>query len=94
MDILDPIQVTAKNMNPEYLAERFLDIIAFHGAIDEVELLPHATPGEVYDETTMIMSIPGKNGGFVVSPSHQVRGDRSVENVLAVFEAVADFKYD
>jgi uroporphyrinogen decarboxylase len=93
MDILDPIQVTAKNMSPEYLAEKFADKISFHGAIDEVELLPNATPKEVYKETQRIISILGKNGGFIVSPSHQVQGDTSVENVLALFNAVRDFRY-
>ena len=93
VDILDPIQVTAKNMYPEYLAEKYADIISFHGAIDEVELLPHATAKQVYDETIRIISILGKNGGFVVSPSHQVQGDTSVENVIALFNAVKDFKY-
>jgi uroporphyrinogen decarboxylase len=55
---------------------------------------PHATPEEVYDETTRIISILGKNGGYVVSPSHQVQGDTTVENVIAIFNAVKDYKYD
>ncbi|HOD92603.1 MAG TPA: uroporphyrinogen decarboxylase family protein [Clostridia bacterium] len=94
MDMLDPIQVTAKNMTPEYLAHNFADRISFHGAIDEVELLPHASPLEVYNETQRIISILGKNGGFIVSPSHQVQGDTSIENILALFKSVHDFRYD
>lgn len=93
LDLLDPIQVTAGGMQPESLFPRFGDRISFHGAIDEVELLPHATPQEVYDETTRIISILGGNGGYVVSPSHQVQGDTSVENVLAIYQAVKDYKY-
>ncbi len=93
VDILDPIQVTAKNMQPEYLSEKFADRISFHGAIDEVELLPNASPAEVYKETQRIISILGKNGGFIVSPSHQVQGDTSVENITALFDAVKDFRY-
>ena len=93
LDILDPIQTTARGMLPESLSGRFGDRITFHGAIDEVELLPHATAKEVYDETTRIISVLGKNYGFIVSPSHQVQGDTSVENVLAVYQAVKDFRY-
>lgn len=52
LDILEPIQVTAAGMNPENLYEKFGDRLSFHGAIDEVHLLPHATPEQVYDETT------------------------------------------
>jgi len=93
LDVLDPIQVTAANMQPEILYPKFGDRLSFHGAIDEVELLPHATPQEVYDETQRIISILGGNYGYIVSPSHQVQGDTSVENVLAIFQAARDYKY-
>lgn len=93
LDVLEPIQVTAKGMQPEPLFEEFGDRISFHGAIDEVHLLPHATPDEVYKETQRIISILGKNHGFIVSPSHQVQGDTSVENVLAIYKAAQDYKY-
>jgi uroporphyrinogen decarboxylase len=93
VDLLDPIQVTAKGMQPESLFEKYGGKISFHGAIDEVNLLPHATAREVYDETTRIISILGGNGGFVVSPSHAVQGDTPVENVIAIFQAVKDYCY-
>ncbi len=93
LDVIEPIQVTAAGMQPEPLFEQFGDRISFHGAIDEVQLLPHATPEEVYLETQRIISILGKNHGFIVSPSHQVQGDTSVENILAIFEAARDYKY-
>ena len=93
IDMLDPIQVTAGGMQPEGLSDRFADRISFHGAIDEVEMLPHFTAKEVYDETTRIISVLGKNYGYIVSPSHAVQGDTSVENVLAIYEAVQDYKY-
>ena len=94
LDVLDPIQVTAANMQPEILYPKFGSRLSFHGAIDEVELLPHATASEVYDETQRIISILGGNYGYVVSPSHQVQGDTSVENVLAIFQAARDYKYE
>lgn len=93
LDILDPIQVTAKDMQPEKLFPAYGDRISFHGAIDEVELLPHATAEEVYAETTRIISVLGQNHGYFVSPSHQVQGDTSVENILAIFKAAKDFRY-
>lgn len=43
LDILDPIQVGAAGMTPEELFPRFGSRLSFHGAIDEVNLLPHAT---------------------------------------------------
>lgn len=93
LDILDPIQVGAAGMTPENLFPMFGDRLTFHGAVDEVDLLPNSTPGEVYDETMRVMSILGKNYGYIVSPTHQVQGDTSPENVLAIYQAVDDFRF-
>jgi uroporphyrinogen decarboxylase len=93
LDILDPIQVGAAGMTPEALFLQFGDRLSFHGAIDEVELLPKATPAQVYDETLRVIDILGQNGGYIVSPSHQVQGDTSVENVLAIYEAARSYRW-
>jgi len=93
LHFLDPIQVTAAGMAPEELFAAFGDRLSFHGAIDEVELLPHATAEEVYKETTRTIDILGNNRGYVVSPSHQVQGDTPPENVVAIFEAVKNYRW-
>ncbi|HRX42371.1 MAG TPA: uroporphyrinogen decarboxylase family protein [Clostridia bacterium] len=90
LDILDPIQVGAAGMTPEELYPKFGDRLSFHGAIDEVELLPHATSDEVYKETKRIMGILGASNGYIVSPTHQVQGDTDPDNVLAIYKAVRD----
>ncbi len=92
LDILDPIQVGATGMNPEELFPLFGDRLSFHGAIDEVELLPHATPKQVYDETTRTIDILGRNNGYIVSPTHQIQGDTAPENVVAIFEAARNYR--
>lgn len=93
LDILDPLQVTAAGMNPEAIAAGFGTRLSFNGAIDEVRLLPHSTPDEIYRETTRIIDILGQHGGFIVSPSHQVQGDTPPENIVAVFEAARDYRW-
>jgi len=93
VDVLDPIQVSAAGMTPEALFPAFGDRLSFHGAIDEVELLPHGTPEDVYRETTRVIDILGRNGGYIVSPSHQVQGDTPIENVLALYQAAHDYRW-
>jgi len=92
LDLLDPIQVTAAGMTPQELAPAFGDRLSFHGAIDEVELLPHATAERVYEQTQRTIDVLGARGGYIVAPSHQVQGDTPPENVVAVFEAVKDYR--
>lgn len=93
LDILEPIQVSAAGMTPEEIFPAYGDRLSFNGGIDEVHLLPHATPDEVYRETTRVIDVLGKNGGYIVSPSHQVQGDTPAENVVALFQAAHDYRW-
>ncbi len=90
LDILDPIQVGAAGMTPENIFSSFGDRLSFHGAIDEVELLPHASPDQVYEETRRVISILGQNNGYIVSPTHALQGDTPAENVVAIYQAARD----
>lgn len=92
LDILDPIQVGATGMNPENMAKLYANNLTFHGAIDEVELLPNSTAKEVYDETKRVIDILNVNNGYIVSPTHMLQGDTAVENMIAIYDAVRDYK--
>ncbi len=79
-------------LSPEAISA-FGDRLSFNGAIDVVNLLPHATAKEVYQETTRIIDVLGQHGGYIVSPSHQVQGDTPPENIVAVFNAASDYRW-
>jgi uroporphyrinogen decarboxylase len=92
LDILDPIQVGASGMTPEEIYPKFGDRLSFHGAIDEVDLLPHATPQQVYEATRRTIDVLGRNNGYIVSPTHQVQGDTPPENIVAIYKAAREFR--
>jgi len=85
LKILNPIQPSADNMNPEKLAEDFGGRIAFHGGIDVQQFLPHASPEEVKEKVNYTSRILGKQGGYVLSGSHHLQADIPLENVLAMY---------
>jgi uroporphyrinogen decarboxylase len=93
LDLLDPIQPQAAGMNAEALFEAFGDRLSFHGGIDEQELLPHGTAEQVYRETTRIIDVLGRNGGYVVAAAHNVQGDTPPENVVAMCQAARDYRW-
>lgn len=88
IDILDPVQVSAKGMNIEGLKQRFGDRLCFHGGIDTQGLLPFGTVEEVRNGVAHTIEVLGRDGGYIVCPVHHVEGDVPPENLLAIRDEV------
>jgi len=91
IDVLDPVQVSAASMAPETLAARFRGRIAFHGGISTQTLLPRATPAEVRSVTTETIRALGPTG-YIAGPDQWLMPDTPIENMVAMYEAVRDYK--
>jgi len=87
VQVLNPIQVTARGMDPAALKARYGDRLAFCGGIDQRQVLPHGTPADVEREVRQRISELGPGGGYLAAPTHDIQADTPVENVLALFEA-------
>jgi len=93
-DILNPVQTSAAEMDPKQLKELFGERISFWGGgIDTQRTLPFGTPEEVRSEVKERMEIFGKNGGFIFNPIHNVQARVPMENLLALYEAVKDYRF-
>jgi hypothetical protein len=91
-DILNPVQWNAANMSGAELMARFGDRITFWGGgVNTQYTLPFGTPDEVRKEVWRSIDLFGKGGGFVFSAIHNVQPQVPVENLLALFEAVAEY---
>jgi uroporphyrinogen decarboxylase len=90
MDCLQTIQARAEGMDPYGLKADFGERICLHGAVDVQGWLQKATPSEARKETQRLMEEVGRGGGFILAPSHNLQPDIPVENVLAVYSAVAE----
>lgn len=92
IDILNPVQCSAKGMDPKYLKENWGDKFVFWGGgIDTQKTLPFGTPEEVYKEGIERIHIFNQNGGFVYNTTHNIQGHISAENILAFFKAAEDY---
>jgi len=90
-DILNPVQITATNMEPEKLKKEFgKDIVFWGGGINTQATLPNGTPQQVRDETKRLIDTFAPGGGFVFSTVHNVQDDVPVENFMAMWETFQD----
>jgi hypothetical protein len=92
-DILNPVQTSAAGMDPQTLKDRFGDRLTFWGGgVDTQKTLPFGTPQEINAEVAERMRIFGKGGGFVWNAIHNVQASTPVENLVAVYQAVAQYR--
>jgi uroporphyrinogen decarboxylase len=87
VDILDPLQVTAANMDPQMLKDRFGRRLCLHGSIETQYLLPQGTPTEVAATVRKMRDILGRDGGFILSPCHLLQVDVPTANILALYDS-------
>jgi len=94
VDVLNPVQTSARDMEPQRLKDRYGKALCFHGGIDTQHFLPRATPPEVKEEARRMIRILGKGGGYLFTSCHSLQPDVSPENVVTLFSTAAeDGKY-
>ena len=85
VDILHPVQVTARGMEPKALKARYGDRLSFWGAIDTHRVLPRGSVAEVEAEVERRVEELGDGGGFVLGAVHNIQPDVPLENILAMY---------
>jgi uroporphyrinogen decarboxylase len=86
LDVFNPFQPDV--MDPYEMKRLYGDRLAFFGGVSVQHLLPHGTPAEISAEVRRLMDQVGRDGGFIIAPSHDMPGDIPVENMVAFIEAV------
>ncbi|MCI0498818.1 MAG: uroporphyrinogen decarboxylase family protein [Planctomycetales bacterium] len=88
-DVLNPVQCSAKGMEPQGLVEDFSDRIVFWGGgVDTQRTLPFGTPEEVFQQVQERTEIFNRKNGFVFTAIHNIQCNTPVENVIAMFKAL------
>ena len=92
-DIINPVQTSAKDMDPLSLKREYGKDITFWGAgCNTQQVLNRAKPDEVYDHTRRMIDIFFKDGGYVFNTVHNILHDVPAENMMAMYKAVSEYK--
>jgi uroporphyrinogen decarboxylase len=92
VDILNPVQTTAANMEPERLKKEFgKDVTFWGGGCNTRDVLPFKSPKEVKEDVKRRIEVFGEGGGFVFNQIHNVLANIPIENIIAMLDAAYEY---
>jgi uroporphyrinogen decarboxylase len=92
IDILNPVQISAKGMDPALLKAQYGQRLAFWGGgVDSQHVLPRGTPEEVRENVRQNLNAFKAGGGYVFNGVHNIQADVPPENVLATYDTAFEF---
>ena len=92
VDVLNPVQTSAGKMaDLEGLKREYGKNLVFCGAVDTQYYLPSGKPEEIREEMKRVISVLGKDGGYMAASVHTVMDEVPPENILAFVDAVEEF---
>lgn len=91
VEILNPIQPKAADMQPEKLKAVYGDTIVFHGGIDTQELLPFASEGQIEETVHQTIETLNKDGGYIFAAAHNIQPDVNPASLTVMLKAARKY---
>lgn len=88
VDIIDPVQTTAKGMDPKILGEKYGKQISFHGAIDTQSVIPYGTSEDIETHVLNLIQQLNKNNNYIAAPSNNFMTGTPPQNIEIVYETI------
>lgn len=91
VEVINPVQIGAKNMEPARLKSEFgRDVTFWGGGCDTQHVLATATPQEVRDHVRRNIETFAPGGGYVFNQVHNILSEVPPANVVAMYEAAME----
>ncbi len=91
VDILNPVQVSARGMDSKRLKATYgRDIVFWGGGVDTQRVLPFGSEAEVRDEVRRRIDDFAPGGGYVFATVHNIQAFVPPENIVAAYDTVRD----
>jgi len=84
---LNPIQVSAANMDPARLKREFGRELCLWGGVDTRHVLPRGSVQEVREEVRLRIQQMGRGGGCILAAVHNLQSEVPPANIVALFRA-------
>lgn len=87
VEVINPVQISAKGMDPAFLKREFGKDLSFWGGGANMQgTVLNGTLEEIRAETRKLIDIFSPEGGFVFSQVHNIQPGISPEKILAIYD--------
>jgi uroporphyrinogen decarboxylase len=91
---LNPVQISARDMEPGSLKENFGEQLVFWGGgIDSQHTLPFASPQEIRSQVQSNLELLKPGGAYVFNNVHNIQFGVPPENIVALYDAAYEFSF-
>jgi uroporphyrinogen decarboxylase len=92
VDIINPVQVSARGMDTKRLKAAYgKDITFWGGGVDTQRVLPFGTSAEVRDEVQRRIDDLAPGGGFVFAAVHNIQALVPPQNIVVAYDTALDY---
>ena len=93
-EVINPVQINSRDMEPARLKQEFgRDITFWGGGADTRHVLNQATPAAVKEHVKRLLDVFAPGGGYVFNTVHNILPDVPPENIVAMYEAIDEFNH-
>ena len=87
IDVLQALQFDAAGMDPRTLKDSYGDGLCFQGGVSVQHTLPFGSAEDVRREVQERIAVLGRDGGYILGPSHMIQAGTPPQNIVALFDA-------
>lgn len=93
VQVLNPVQLSAKGMDARMLKRAYGQALTFWGAGSNTQFTAtYGTVGEVRRETRELIEIFAPGGGYVFTQIHNIQPNVPPENILAIYDTALAYR--
>jgi uroporphyrinogen decarboxylase len=91
IDVLNPLQTSARGMDPGRIKRQYgRDLAFWGGGVETQTTLPFGSLDDIRREVRERTSLLAPGGGFVFATIHNIQPDIPPDKILAIYETVAE----
>ncbi len=93
LDAVNPVQISAKDMDIASLKEKYKGRLTFWGGgCDTQSILPNSSPDQIEEHVRQQILVMKGNGGFVFQQVHNIMSNVPSENIIRMFDTVIKYR--